>query len=129
MNLNRLSNRESLEMMNLLLGTNDIDTDLQDFVLQKTEGIPFFIEEFIKSLRILQIIEREDSTYRISKDIQRVAIPSTIQDVIMARVDSLPEGAKGILQTGSVVGREFSHDLINKVMELPVLLRPAGDTG
>jgi hypothetical protein len=36
--------------------------------------------------------------------------------MIMARVDSLPEGAKGALQTGSVAGREFSHDLIEIVM-------------
>jgi tetratricopeptide (TPR) repeat protein len=118
-NLNRLSNRESLAMVSYLTNTEYIESGLEDLILEKTEGIPFFIEEFIKSLKDLQIIERKNNTYRISKDIQRVAIPSTIQDVIMARVDSLPEGAKGILQTGSVVGREFSHDLINKVMELP----------
>jgi tetratricopeptide (TPR) repeat protein len=47
-----------------------------------------------------------------------VNIPSTIQDVIMARVDSLSEGAKGVLQIGSVVGREFSQDLIQKVTGL-----------
>jgi tetratricopeptide (TPR) repeat protein len=118
-NLNRLSNRESLAMVSHLLGTEHIDAGLEEFILEKTEGIPFFIEEFIKSLRTLQIIESKDNTYRIAKDIQEVTIPSTIQDVIMARVDSLPERAKGILQTGSVVGREFSHDLINRLMELP----------
>jgi len=117
-NLNRLSNRESLAMMSHLLGTENIESALEEFILEKTEGIPFFIEEFIKSLRDLQIIERKNNTYRISKDIQTVTIPATIQDVIMARVDSLPEGAKEVLQTGSVVGREFSHDLINRVMEL-----------
>jgi class 3 adenylate cyclase/tetratricopeptide (TPR) repeat protein len=118
-NLNRLSNRESLAMVAHLLGTEHIESGLEEFILEKTEGIPFFIEEFIKSLRDLQIIERKDNTYRISKDIQTVTIPATIQDVIMARVDSLPEVAKAVLQTGSVVGREFSHDLINRVMELP----------
>jgi tetratricopeptide (TPR) repeat protein len=106
-------------MVNHLLGTEHVESALEEFILEKTEGIPFFIEEFIKSLRDLQIIERKDNTYRIAKDIQTVTIPSTIQDVIMARVDSLPEIAKGVLQTGSVVGREFSHDLINRVIELP----------
>jgi class 3 adenylate cyclase/tetratricopeptide (TPR) repeat protein len=118
-NLSRLSNRESLTMVNHLLGGQNIENALEEFILEKTEGIPFFIEEFIKSLRDLQIIEREDNTYRIAKDIQIVTIPSTIQDVIMARVDSLPEKAKLILQTGAVVGREFSHDLINRLAELP----------
>ena len=117
--LNRLSNRESLAMATHLLGTEQIESALEQFILEKTEGIPFFIEEFIKSLRDLRIIERKDNTYRIAKDIQAVTIPVTIQDVIMARVDSLPDRAKGVLQTGSVVGREFSHDLINRVMVLP----------
>ena len=118
-NLNRLSNRESLAMVSHLLSTENIESGLEEFILEKTEGIPFFIEEFTKSLRDLQVIERKDNTYRIAKDIQTVTIPATIHDVIMARVDSLPEGSKGVLQTGSVIGREFSYDLINRVMELP----------
>jgi tetratricopeptide (TPR) repeat protein len=118
-NLNRLSNPESLAMVKHLLGSQQIDSGLEQFILEKTEGIPFFIEEFIRSLTDLQIIERKENTYRIVREIQDMTIPSTIQDVIMARVDSLPEKAKSVLQTGSVVGREFSHDLIKKVMGLP----------
>jgi predicted ATPase/class 3 adenylate cyclase len=116
--LNRLSNRESLAMMAYLLGTEEIDRDLEELILEKTEGVPFFIEEFIKSLQDLKIIKRKDNKYYLAKDIKDLIIPSAIQDVIMARVDSLPEGAKGVLQTGSVAGREFSHDLIERVMGL-----------
>ena len=118
-NLNRLSNRETLAMAGHLLGTEDIDRNLEELILEKTEGIPFFIEEFIKSLTDRKIIERKDNKYHLAKDIQEVAIPSTIQDVIMARVDSLPEGAKELLQTGSVIEREFSHELIKRVTGLP----------
>jgi class 3 adenylate cyclase/tetratricopeptide (TPR) repeat protein len=117
-NLNRLSNRESLIMVSHLLGTNDLDDDLVALILEKTEGVPFFIEEFIKSLKNLQIIEKKDSKYHLVKDVQGLTIPTTIQDVIMARVDSLPEAAKGLLQTGSVAGREFSHDLIKGIADL-----------
>ncbi len=117
--LNRLSNRESLKMVAYLLGTEDIDRDLEELILEKTEGVPFFIEEFIRSLRDLQIIERKDSKYYLTKDIQEVIIPSTIQDVIMARVDSLPEAAKEVLQIGSVIEREFSYELIKQVAGLP----------
>ncbi len=116
--LNRLSNRESLAMVTNLLGTEDIERDLEEFILEKTEGVPFFIEELIKSLKDLKIIEREGNIYRIAKDIKEVTIPATVQDVIMARVDSLPEGMKGLIQTGSVVGREFSYDLIKSVTGL-----------
>ena len=116
--LHRLSNRESLEMVTHILGTKEIERALEELVLEKTEGVPFFIEEFIKSLQDIKAIERKDSRYHLAKDIQDVTIPSTIQDVIMARVDSLSEGAKGVLQIGSVVGREFSQDLIQKVTGL-----------
>jgi len=117
--LHRLSNRESLEMVTHILGTKEIEKPLEELILEKTEGIPFFIEQFIKSLKDLKIVETKDNTYRLSRDIQHLTIPSTIQDVIMARVDSLPERAKEVLQTGSVIEREFSYPLINRVTSLP----------
>jgi len=117
--LNRLSNRESLAMVAHLLGTEDLDGDLEELILEKTEGVPFFIEEFIRSLKNLKIIERKENKYHLVKDAQGLTIPSTIQDVIMARVDSLPEEAKELLQRGSVIEREFSYQLIQRVAELP----------
>ncbi len=117
-NLNRLSNRESLMMVSHLLGTEELDRNLEEFILEKTEGVPFFIEELIKSLKDLKIITRENNRYRITKDIKEVTIPATVQDVIMARVDSLPEGTRGLLQTISAVGRESSYDLIKQVTGL-----------
>jgi predicted ATPase len=118
LNLNRLSNREALGMVSHLLGTKDIEKALAELILQKTEGIPFYIEEFVKSLREQAIIERKNNRYHMARDIQEVAIPGTIQDVIMARVDSLPEGAKDVLQTASAIDREFSCELIKRVSGL-----------
>ena len=117
--LHRLSNRESLEMVTQILGTKEIEKALEELFLEKTEGVPFFIEQFIKSLNDLKIIEREDNKFRLSRDIQHLTIPSTIQDVIMARVDSLPEKTKEVLQMGSVIEREFSYPLINRVTGFP----------
>jgi class 3 adenylate cyclase/pimeloyl-ACP methyl ester carboxylesterase len=116
--LNRLSNRGSLSMVAYLLGTKDIDRDLEELILEKTEGVPFFIEEFIKSLRNLKFIERKNKTYHLAKEIHEVSIPSTIEDVIMARVDTLPEGAKEVLQIGSVIEREFNFELFKQVSDL-----------
>jgi tetratricopeptide (TPR) repeat protein len=121
--LNRLSNRESLAMLAYLLGTAEIDRELADLVLERTEGIPFFIEEFTKSLIALNVIARQDNKYCLTgegleRDFQVVSIPSTIQDVIMARVDSLPESAKETLQIGSVIGREFNSALIKRLTDL-----------
>ena len=117
--LNRLSNHESLGLVAHLLGSDDIDLDLQQLILAKTEGIPFFIEEFVKSLQELGLISQEEGLVRLQGDPHSLAIPSTIQDMIMARVDHLPDPAKTVLQAGSVIEREFPHELIRKAANLP----------
>jgi class 3 adenylate cyclase/tetratricopeptide (TPR) repeat protein len=117
-NLNRLSNRQSLLMVKYLLNTENIDSNLEGLIFEKTEGVPFFIEEFIKSFKDLEIIEKKEETYYLAKELPQVSIPSTIQDVIMARVDMLPEGAKEVLQIGSVIEREFSSEIIKPVTGL-----------
>jgi tetratricopeptide (TPR) repeat protein len=106
-------------MVSHILGTEEIDRDLQELILKKTEGIPFFIEEFVRSLRDLGVIEREVNRYCLNKDMKDLVIPGTIQEVIMARVDSLPKAAKGVLQAGSAIEREFSYELLRRVMGLP----------
>jgi class 3 adenylate cyclase/tetratricopeptide (TPR) repeat protein len=118
-NLNRLSNRESLVMAADLLKTENMDRALEDLILEKTEGIPFFIEEFIRSFRDLNVITKRDNKTYLTRDIQDITVPSTIQDLIMARIDSLPEDAKEVLQTGAVIERGFSHELIMRVTNLP----------
>ena len=117
--LNRLSNRETLAVVSHLLSCEGASENLQNLILEKTEGIPFFIEEFLKSLKDLRVIRRQDAVYELVKGPEDLAIPSTIQDVIMARVDALPEGAKEVLQTGSVIEREFSFQLVQKTTGLP----------
>jgi predicted ATPase len=117
-NLNRFSNTESLKMVSYILGAANIDSDLEKLILEKTEGVPFFIEEFIKSFRDLNVIQKTDNTYEFAKAQKAVTIPSTIQDVILARVDSLPEGAKEVLQNGSLIEREFGYALIKQVTGL-----------
>ncbi|MBU2648942.1 AAA family ATPase [bacterium] len=118
LNLNRLSNRESLSMLAHMMGSQEIEDELKEMVLNETEGIPFFIEEFVKSLKNLKLIEKREK-YSLVKDDQSMIVPSTIQDMIMSRVDALPDSAKEVLQTGSVIEREFSLKLIKEVMDMP----------
>ena len=118
-NLNRLSNRECLAMVKNLLRTEKIDREIEDLILEKTEGVPFYVEEMVKSLTDLNVIERTPNACRLAKGVKDVTIPSTIQGVIMARVDALPEFAKDVLQTGSVIEREFTYELIHQVTDRP----------
>ena len=67
--LNRLSNKESLVMVSHLLDAKEIHGDLEDFTLEKTEGVPLFIEEFMRSLKDLKIIERKGNQYFFMKSV------------------------------------------------------------
>jgi len=117
--LNRLSNRETITMVMHLLGNRNLSRELEELILEKTEGVPLFIEEFIRSFRDLKIMVKRNHHYQLAHNFKSVAIPSTIQEVIMARVDSLPEGARDLLQTASVIDREFSHELVKRASGLP----------
>jgi predicted ATPase/class 3 adenylate cyclase len=117
-NLNRLSNRESLSLAHHFLDSDNLDMDLENLILDKAEGVPFFIEEFIRSLKNLKLIEIKNKKYHLIKNIQNVAIPATIHDVIMARVDLLPEDAKKLLQIGSAIEREFQFELIKRLTDI-----------
>ena len=101
-----------------LLGTEKLDENLANLILEKTEGIPFFSEQFVRSLIDLKLAIRKNGVYCLVKDFQDMTIPSTIQDIIMARVDTLPKGAKDLLQTGAVIEREFSYRLLKRVTGL-----------
>ena len=61
--------------MTHLLGTEDIEDRLAEFILEKAEGVPFFIEEFIKSLKDLKIIEKDAKNYHLASDVSQLAIP------------------------------------------------------
>ncbi len=117
-NLHRFSSRESTLMLSHLLGQNNITADLHDLVLEKTEGTPFFMEEFIKSLLDLEIIEIKNDVYRLASGRPNIEIPSTIQDVIMAKVDSLAEETRNLIYKASVIEREFGYELIKRISDL-----------
>ena len=118
LNLNRFSERDSHVMLTHILHTGRFDKDLEQLILDQTEGIPLFIEEFVKALVKLKIIEKSDGVYQLVKDLDQMTVPSTIQDIIMARVDALPEGARKVLQAGSVIEREFGYELIRRITGL-----------
>jgi len=115
--LNRLSTRETLSMAKHQLGGGELDASLEDLILEKTEGVPFFVEEFLKSLRDIHLLEVSDGSYRLMEGYEDVSVPATIQDVLRARVDVLPDSAKELLKTASVVGREISHEMLQELTD------------
>jgi predicted ATPase len=116
--LDRLSMLECIRMATQLLGAESLDDSLERLIHTKTEGVPFFIEEFVRSLQNMGILEVNKGIGGIVSDTDNTSVPSTIQDVIMSRVDRLPERAKNLLQTGSAIEREFSLEMIKTVTGL-----------
>jgi predicted ATPase/class 3 adenylate cyclase len=116
--LNRLANSESLNMIHALLDVQETAEDLGGLILEKSEGVPFFIEEYTKSLQESGSVTKTDGRCHLSADLSSFSIPETLHDLLMSRVDKLPEGAKEILQIGSVIEREFGWILLKEVTGL-----------
>ena len=99
--LRPLTTADSAQLVDHVLGEQPLPEAASASIVEKGEGNPFFLEELART-----VVERgADST----------AIPETVQGVIMARVDRLPEGAKHLLQTASVIGREVPLQLLDQV--------------
>jgi class 3 adenylate cyclase len=113
-----LAHPDGSQMLTALLDTSQIQNDLVTLVLDKTEGVPFFIEELVHSLRETGAIERHDDQWRLTDSAAAVPVPDTVEEVLTARIDRLPEGAKSVLQIGAVIGREWSEALIREVAGL-----------
>lgn len=106
-------------MIRSLLAAREIHEDLAGLILEKAEGVPYFIEEITRSLLESGAVMKDGGRCSLKPDLTSVSIPGTLHDLLMARVDRLPEGAKGILQVGSVIEREFSWALIKEVTGIP----------
>jgi class 3 adenylate cyclase/tetratricopeptide (TPR) repeat protein len=117
-NLRHLSNEQTLEMAARFLGGDLFPEELRSALMQKAEGVPLFIEEVTKTLLDLGFIVRDDGNYRIAKVAGTLAIPETIEGIIMARLDRLGEQGKRTVQLASVIGRQFVARLLERVAGL-----------
>src|SRR5688500_2694620 len=116
--LTALTQQDSAQMAQAMLGTESLPPELQRLIVQKAEGNPFFVEEVVKSLQEVGAIRRDGARYTIARHLDEILIPDTIQDVIMARIDRLAEAPKKTLQLASVIGREFTQRLLDRIHDL-----------
>jgi class 3 adenylate cyclase/tetratricopeptide (TPR) repeat protein len=114
----RLSNAEVKEMVGSILDAKNVTKTLSRLVTDKADGIPFYVEEVIKSFTEAGIIVESKDGYDVSKGIAEMNVPDTIQDIIMARIDRLEESHKSTLQFASVIGRDFNYKLLKELMEV-----------
>ena len=110
--LSTLSGEESLRVARSLLDTEDLPPALGELVVNKAEGNPFFIEELVRSLVELGAVRRTDAGLVLAAELDGVAVPDTVQDVILARAHRLDEGLRRILDVAAVIGRTVPLPLL-----------------
>ena len=115
--LDLLSEREAESMVATLLGTRRLPADLFPIIWEKAEGNPLFVEEVTRSLQERGLLVRTDGEIRWARDAV-VELPTTVQDIIRARIDGLEEPVKRMVQTAAVIGREFGHRLLVRISEM-----------
>jgi class 3 adenylate cyclase/tetratricopeptide (TPR) repeat protein len=122
-----LSAEDSARMAAAVLATDALPAELRALVAAKAEGNPFYVEELIKSLEETGVLRRGDGRYELAKSVTELSVPGTIHDVIAARIDRLAEAPKRTLQLASVIGREFTRRLVDRLADVrernDVLLR------
>jgi class 3 adenylate cyclase/tetratricopeptide (TPR) repeat protein len=115
--LRALPEAQTAAMVQRVLQGN-VPVEASRLVARKAEGNPLFVEELAKSLVEDGTLERVGGGYRLARPLADAHIPDTIQGVIMARIDRLPEASKTALQIASVIGREFTARLVERVAAL-----------
>ena len=116
-NLDRLSEEDVLELIKLRLNVDDVPDTLHELIKIRTEGNPFFIEESLKTLVESEFISVKRGKVKLNKENLESGVPDTVQGVVMARIDRLEERIRDVLLNASVIGREFSRRLVERVIE------------
>jgi class 3 adenylate cyclase/tetratricopeptide (TPR) repeat protein len=110
-----LSEPESAGMAAAILSSDAVPDTLRGAIAAKAEGNPFYVEEVVRSLHEAGAIRVENGRFVLTARLDDVVIPDTIHDVIMARIDRLDEAPKRTLQTASVIGRDFTQRLVERL--------------
>jgi class 3 adenylate cyclase/tetratricopeptide (TPR) repeat protein len=120
--LQDLSTSEAETMVESLLKTEAIPSDLRRFIQSRVEGNPFYLEEAVNALIESETLIRENGGWKLMKQISETVIPSTVQGLITARLDRLERETKRILQEASVIGRAFLYEILTKITDLRAIV-------
>src|SRR5499426_2538505 len=120
--LRTLSDHDSLRLAAGMLAMAEAPPELRDLIIRKAEGNPFFLEEVLTSLLEVGALRQHNGRYMLTKHVSEIYVPDTIQDVIMARIDRLEEAPKRALQLASVIGREFTVRLLERISDVQAQL-------
>jgi class 3 adenylate cyclase/tetratricopeptide (TPR) repeat protein len=113
--LRPLDESESEALITNMLNIGEIHHAIIGEIARRTGGNPFFMEEVVRSLIDQRAIILKNSTFQVTKKIEAVAIPNTVNDVLMARIDRLEDESRKLIKIASVIGRNFFYRILSEV--------------
>ncbi|MFQ5973543.1 MAG: AAA family ATPase, partial [Alphaproteobacteria bacterium] len=115
--LNQLGRGHCVALVEKMTAGKALPEEVLELIVAKTDGVPLFIEELTKAVLETGLLEERGDRYVLDGPLPALAIPTTLEDTLMARLDRL-SAVKEIAQVGAVIGRDFSHELIAAVSDL-----------
>ncbi len=115
--LQPLDDRMCEDLLTHVFNIRGLHRGLIAHILQRAGGNPYFVEEIVRSFIDQGAIVFRSGRYEVTGRIEEMAIPSTIHDVLMARIDRLDENSKNLLKIASVIGRNFFHRILSEVAD------------
>jgi len=112
--LSRLDRREGAELLSAVTGGRALPDALANQILERTDGVPLFIEELTSAMLESGLVHEKEGQYVRDGTLLPFLVPLTLQASLVARLDRLAS-ARGVAQVGATIGREFSHHLISAV--------------
>jgi hypothetical protein len=116
--LNRLPPRQRAEMIAYVAAGKVLPREVADQIVDRTDGVPLFIEELTKAVVESGILTEHVDRYAATGPATPLGIPTTLHASLLARPDRLPR-AREVAQIGATIGRRFSHELISAVAPIP----------
>jgi len=123
--LDPLGKESSDEMLTALVGDGVEVRPLKRLIIERTEGNPFFMEETVQVLIDEGALVRDGAAVRLTRALDELKIPPTVQAILAARIDRLPPAEKDLLQTLAVLGKEFQLSLVRAVIGLQATAEPS----
>jgi len=116
--LTRLGRAGGAAIIERMTGGKTLPEEVTNQILTRTDGVPLFIEELTKMVLESGVLQERDGHYVLQQPLPSLAIPTTLHDSLIARLDRLAP-VREVAQVGAVVGRAFSYELLNAVVGFP----------
>ena len=110
----RLPRRQAMEVIRQVAHGKALPPEVVEQIVAKTDGVPLFVEELTKMVLESGLLQEREERYELTGPLPPLAIPTTLHDSLMARLDRLAI-VKGMAQLGATLGREFSYALLQAV--------------